>query len=455
MMATDRPTVAVVGAGFSGLLTAVHLMAVKGGPRVRLIERRTAFARGAAYSTTSAEHLLNVRAANMSAFPDRPDHFTEWLSGEGGAELADGPFVTRARYGAYLQAMLRQVAEQAQAGRLILESDAVVELAPRDGGWALTLGMGRTLEADAVVLAIGNLPPHLPPGVDAETARSPGFFGDPWAADFGALPEEGCAVLIGAGLTMVDVALRLARERPQLRILAISRRGLLPRRHLVQGPAAEALDPLAAPPSALLKAVRRRARTADWRCVVDGLRPHVQGLWRGWRLEERRRFLRHVRPWWEIHRHRIAPAVASRLDHLTASGALTVTAGRLAQVRPAGGALSVGWTPRGSRELRETSAVAVVNCTGPNGDLFRVDDSMLAGLNDRGLIRADACRLGLDVDAQGRLLDRQGRAHAALFAVGPPTRGAFWEITSVPDIRLQAAACAREVVTALNRVCAS
>ncbi len=443
---------AVVGAGFSGLLTALHLLCDPNGPRVRLIERRPAFGRGAAYSTSSREHLLNVRAANMSAFPDQPSHFCDWLSRDAPTEEAT-VFVTRACYGAYLQAMLRQAAEQSEAGRLILEADEAVELRPKAAGaagpgWSVTLGMGRSVSADAVVLAVGNLPPHLPPGVDAVVAESPGYFGDPWSADFSALPEQGCMLVIGTGLTMVDLALRLASERPGLKILAFSRRGLQPRRHLGQGPAPEPFAPEpGATPRSLMRRLRQGARSSDWRAVIDGLRPHVQAVWRGWSLEERNQFLRHLRPWWDIHRHRLAPAVASKLDHLTGCGALSTAAGRVVSVAPHGEGLKVVWTPRGTRERRELDVVGLVNGTGPNGDLTRVGDPLLAGLAAQGLIRADACRLGLDVGADGRLIGSDGSTRLDLYAVGPITRGAFWEITSVPDIRVQAAQCAAAILT--------
>ena len=439
-----------MGAGFSGLLTALHLLDAPDGPQVRLIERRPAFGRGAAYSTSRREHLLNVRAANMSAYPERPSHFTDWLAREGRAE-AGSNFVTRASYGGYLQAMLRQAAEASEAGRLILEADDAVELAPYARGWTVTLGMGRSFPAAAAVLAVGNLPPHLPPGVDAETAASPAYFGDPWSADFSGLPEEGLVVLIGTGLTMVDLALRLAAERPGRSLLALSRRGLQPRRHLGQGPAALPFAPDAGEtPLSLLRRLRSGTDAADWRALIDGVRPHVQALWRSWSVEERSRFLRHLRPWWDIHRHRLAPAVAAQVDHLTGCGTLAIAAGRIASVQSDGAGFRLAWTPRGTRETREASAVALVNCTGPNGDLTRVGDPLLAGLVERGLIRADACRLGLDVGADGRLIGREGAARLDLYAVGPITRGAFWEITSVPDIRVQAAQCASALLESLR-----
>ena len=437
---------AVVGAGFSGLLTSLHLLKAPGGPQVRLIERRPTFARGAAYSTASHEHLLNVRAANMSAYAERPSHFIDWLA-RGGEAAAGTSFVTRACYGAYLQALLRQAAEASEAGQLILEADEAVGLGPAAKGWTVMLGMGRSFRADAAVLAVGNLPPHAAPGTDEAAAVHSAYFADPWSADFDALPEEGRVVIAGAGLTMVDLALRLACERPRLKMLALSRRGLTPRRHLGQGPAPEPFQPTPGDtPLAVLRHLRGASASTDWRAVIDGLRPHVQALWRGWSLEQRGRFLRHLRPWWDIHRHRLAPPVASKLDHLTGCGALTIAAGRISAITPDGAGLHVAWRPRGLQDLREVEAVGVVNSTGPNGDLTRVGDPLLSSLVERGLIRADACRLGLDVAEDARLIGRDGAVRNDLYAVGPVTRGAFWEITSVPDIRVQAADCAATIL---------
>jgi uncharacterized NAD(P)/FAD-binding protein YdhS len=446
---TPRPSVAVVGAGFSGLLTALRLLTAPDGPTVRLIERRGAFARGAAYSTVDPEHLLNVRAANMSAFAEDPGHFVHWLS-RSGAPGAQNQFVRRSQYGDYLQAMIKDALEASAAGRLLLEPDAAVGAERIGDRWRVKLAMGRTVEADAVVLAIGNLPPDTLPGFAPEAAASSAYVGDPWSLDAKRLPSEGTVLLIGTGLSMVDVALHLEKRRPGLRMLALSRRGLLPRRHLAEGPAPMPRDAPSDPTAlSLLRELRREAERQDWRMVMDGLRPHVHGIWRGWPAEERRRFLRHARPWWDVHRHRLAPPVAEKLDHLMAAGTLKVEAGRLLEAREHDGGIEVVWTPRGASERRRLSAAAVINCAGPNGNLAKAGDPLLQALFRSGRIRADACRLGVDVDAEGRLIGEDGLIEQTLFAVGPLTRGALWEITSVPDIRIQAAACADTIVRLL------
>jgi uncharacterized NAD(P)/FAD-binding protein YdhS len=435
-------TVAVIGAGFSGVLTAVHLLRAPPGPRVILIERGNRFGRGAAYATASPHHLLNVRGANMSALPDAPAHFLEWL----GEDAGDGErvFVTRDRYGAYLQALLRQAASDS-AGRLSLEHDEAVALARDGDAWAVGLAMGRTLRADAVVVAVGNLPPQTPSGVAADLLASSRWVADPWAwieRDQGAI--TGDVLLVGSGLTAVDVGLAVQARAPGVRVLALSRHGLTPRAHAP----IESRRALAAAPSGSLAHVFREVRAAgrdDWRAAIDALRPHVQTLWRRWNLEQRRRFLRHARPWWEVSRHRLAPQVDTQLSRLSEAGLFLVAAP---------GGVEATWTPRGApAPVRRTFSLAI-NCAGPLSDVERSEDPLIESLIGGGLARPDACRLGLDVDEQSRAIGADGAPVVGLFAVGPLSRGQVYEMTSVPDIRIQAAEVAQALLAQLATMAA-
>lgn len=445
---SDRPTVAVIGAGFSGLLTALRLLLAPEGPRVVLIEKGPRFGRGAAYSTASPHHLLNVRATNMSALVEQPSHFLDWL-GAAGVAAPDRVFVTRDRYGQYLQSLLREATADTASGRLVLEHDAVVALNRQGGGgWTLSLAMGRTLMADAVVLALGNLPPTPPDGLSAALLNSDRYVADPWAWRGLGGSGRGEALLVGTGLTAIDVALTIRESQPETRLFALSRHGLLPRQH------GEALSVHGVPgapggsPAELLMEIRQRA-AVDWRGAIDGLRPHVQAIWRGWSTAERRQFLRHLRPWWNVYRHRLAPEVAARVADFQRSGQLRVVAGRLKAINPVDDGVEVIWTPRGESQLVTRRFSQVINCTGPRGDLTQSSDPLVASLLVAGLVRPDACGLGFDVDSRSRAIGLSGAPADSLFAVGPLTRGQFYEITSVPDIRLQAADCADSI---LNRL---
>lgn len=438
---SPRPTVAVIGAGFSGVLTAVHLLRAPDGPRVILIERGPRFGRGAAYSSANANHLLNVRGANMSAFPDAPGHFLEWL----GVDQTEGErvFVTRDKYGAYLQFLLREAAV-ASAGRLALEHDDAIDVARTSGGWSVGLAMGRRLPVDAVVLAIGNLAPPAPEGVAEDVLASARWVGDPWAWIETSAAAPGDVLLIGSGLTAVDVALSIEERSPDARILALSRHGLAPHAHAPIHTAAARRDAPVGTVREVLRQVRRAARD-DWRGAIDSLRPHVQDLWRSWSVAERQRFLRHVRPRWEVSRHRLAPDVAAQLARLTAAGQFAVAAGRLISLALAPGGLEAVWKPRGGSAIHRRRFAMAINCAGPLSDVARAPDPLIGGLIRSGLARPDACRLGLDVDPSSHLVGMGGTMEG-LFAVGPLTRGQVYEMTSVPDIRIQAADVARALL---------
>ena len=443
----QRRTVAVIGAGFSGLLTALHLVADPLGPSVRLIERARSFGRGAAYSTGNPDHLLNVRVANMSAYPDDPEHFTRWLATHEGWS-SHGGFVTRGVYGDYLQDLLRQALEHTAAGRLLLEQDEAVDVRPAGQGWRVRLALGREIEAQAVVLALGVLRPTPPAAATGALLTSPRYIGDPW--DPAARLEEAAddVLLTGTGLTMIDAAVTL--WRPGRRFWAISRRGLVPRAH---APVAANIPELnaAGSPREILAAVREASGDGQWRETIDALRPKVRGIWENWSQTQRGSFLRHLRPWWDVHRHRLAPSVARRIGLLIRSRELVVRAGEITGLTPNREGIEVTWRPRGGTLTRRLSVDAVVNCAGLLGDLERAQEPLLQRLLARGHIRPDPCRLGAEVDPTSRLIGADGASKHGLYAVGPLTRGAFWEITSVPDIRTQAAEAAQAIVSGLRR----
>lgn len=435
--------IAIVGAGFSGLLLAVHLLRRHPGIRVTLVEQAPSFGRGLAYGAADPDHVLNVRASNMSAFPDDPSHFLRWLGATAPAQ-AEAGFVSRRTFGGYLQALLRAAVDEA-GGRLDLVADEAVALAFVEGRPRLRLAIGRSIDVDRVVLATGNLPPHDPRGMAAEVAASGRYTRDPWApaACAGVDPADD-VLLIGTGLTAVDMVMKLAARGHTGRITAISRRGLRPRAHRDGGPPAAAY-PLPARPrmSQLVRLVRDKAEGGgDWRGAVDGLRASTQRVWREADANERNRFLRHLRPWWDVHRHRLAPSVAATIDRLEASGQLAICGGQIGGFRLEDRAVVVDWRPRFERDSRPLRVAHVVNCTGPAGNLATTSSALLSDLLGHGLARPDACALGLDVDAFCRVIGADGIANPSLLAIGPISRGTFWEITAVPDIRVQAAAVA-------------
>lgn len=425
--------VAVIGGGYTGAAQAIALQ--RAGAHPILIERVGEPGRGVAYATRHDDHLLNVRAGSMSAFADAPSHFAEWFVRQGGDAAG---FAPRKLYGRYIAEQL------AEAGVEIMRGEAVA-IAP--GGADVTLADGRTIAADAAVLAVGNLPPATPGGLSPELRASPLYVPDPWAVDIAAgLGPDDTVLLIGTGLTAIDMALILDSAGFEGSTLALSRRGLAPRAHVAPGSVTPVSEPPAPPKgSALLREVRETAEQIGWRAAVDRLRPVTQQLWREGSDADRARFLRHLRPWWDVHRHRIAPSIAARIADMEEAGRLLFAGGRILDADLAGGRAEVRWQPRGSSAIETITVARIVNCTGPLADIRKAGDPLLDALLGDGRIRPDALRLGIDVDDEGRVLHADGSADAHLRAVGPLTKGALWEVVAVPDIRVQVQAMAERL----------
>ena len=427
-----RRTVAVVGGGCAGVLATRELL--RGGDdRVVLIEPGEPGG-GLAYGRARPWHLLNSRAGAMSADPDDPGDFARW------AGCAPDDFRPRQEYGRYLRSVFASTMA-AYGDRLTVRRARAESLT--DLG--VVLGDGSLVRADDVVIATGNPGAAQPaiaagagPALGASRAgpEHPDYLADPWRPGaLEAIPSHVPVLLVGAGLTAVDVALTLtaggARDAP---ITLVSRRGQLPLTHTEHAapPAVPALDDCTTLRD-VVRAVRAEAaRAGDWRAVVDGMRPHLDQLWAALTPDEQDAFLRHLARPWECHRHRMAPTVGARIAGLRAEGRLDVRAGGLRSLT----------APQAGGFLAELEAGtqwfgAVVNCAGP-GRLPAAAGSFVGSLLDAGQARVGPHGLGLDIDPDGRLIGADGRPQRGRWLIGPLRRGARWETTAVPEIRAQA-----------------
>jgi uncharacterized NAD(P)/FAD-binding protein YdhS len=450
--------IAVIGAGFSGTIATLNLLRrLPPDQPVLLCERAQEFARGLAYAAGNGEHLLNVRASNMSARADEPNHFTNWLTRRGEqirGELHETPagiFATRNLYGQYLRSQLddclRQTAARAQ---LRLLPDSVHDIAQTAGGYALSCGSGTVVEAAGVVLAAGNLPPE-------ENAHHL-ICANPWEAKAQhAMQGELPLLIVGTGLTMVDLVLSLRRRGLTAPIIAISRAGLLPTGHAPTSPWPTPNLTCGEEASLTQLTARLRAEVAaaaeqgqDWRAVIDSLRPVTSRLWNRLPPAERDRFLRHARRFWDVHRHRMAPPHAAIIDDMRATGALRVVAGRIRAINPDDNGVTVEYAPRGGGAPTTLRVQRVIMASGVE-PISRTGDTLIRRLIEQGLIRIDAHGLGIDVTPDLATVARDGTPNERIWALGPIVRGAFWECTAVPDIRVQASHLAISVVAQLRQ----
>ena len=398
---------------------------------------------GVAYSTQEPAHVLNVRAEVMSAWADDLEHFVRAAESEGDTRR---DFVQRQQFGRYLRTILNEAVE----ARLVqVARHQAISAEPSASGWSVRLDDGERVDASALVLALGNQPPEpLPFG--QHSAR---VINNPWGGEALAAVEDLASshedvLLVGTGLTMVDAVLSLDAAGHRGRIVGLSRRGLIPRGHsndMVPAPV-EADEVPHGHVGTLWRWLRKRGAQVGWRAAVDSLRPHAHRLWQAFPLEEQRRFSRHARPWWDVHRHRIAPEVAQRLHDMIAEGRLEIVAGRIQSVEDGQHGLTVTYHRRSRTAVEERSFAYMINCTGPLGTISRTRDPMLKGMLADGLAKPDALGIALDVDERSRI------AGARLaWAMGPMTKGRYWEIIAVPDIRGQAAEVAEDIAMELVR----
>jgi uncharacterized NAD(P)/FAD-binding protein YdhS len=444
-----QTAIAVVGSGFTGTLLSILLRNMApAGTRMYLIERTGTFAHGLAYGTANPRHLLNVPAGRMSAFPDLPLDFLHWAQRQpaailGGITPSEDAFLPRSAYGAYLQQLLECPPLSGAGAELIQLRDAVTAVDESPAGLTLHLAAHPPLPVDLAVLATGNPPPQPRHGGTDALAEAGLWCNDPWdPATLAGLDPTTAVLLVGTGLTTVDLVISLLDNGHTGPIHAVSRHGLLPRRHASGHAAVTLPTPL---PNRLLPLVRlirqqiaaTMVKGGDWRPVIDALRPFTQDLWRGFSPVEKARFLRHLCSWWDVHRHRMPPASAQRVEAALASGQLMIHAGGIIHLEAVADVAHVTYRPRGAGMPQALAVARVINCTAPCGDVGRSADPLTRALLHTGTVRPDALRLGLDVTADGAVLGADGVASRRLFAMGPLTKGEAWEITAVPDIRRQ------------------
>jgi uncharacterized NAD(P)/FAD-binding protein YdhS len=456
MTAAQIPTIAIVGAGFSGSLLAVHLTRQSVGRlEITMIDRNGSRGRGLAYSAHNPNHLLNVRVENMSAFPDLPGHFRDWLERRTGRPADALAFVSRGLYGSYVEDVLSTALGRADGQVAITQIAAsCVDLRQHDGGWTLVLSDGRLIKADAVALCLGHFPPRLPVAIEAELGADPRTVADPWNLKaYARIKSRDRVIVIGSGLTMADVVIHLQDQGHEGPVDVVSRRGLQPNVHARTGfwPAFIGPDEPPATALALLRSVRREAAAArskgvDWRAVIDSVPPNLIPLWRALPLPEQKRALRHLRPHWDAHRHRIAPEIDDRLRTLRGEGRLRFVAGSLVGARTAHGALEIDLRQRGTGKIETLRGDWLVNCTGPTTAYERIDDPLVRALLDKGLAKPDEVGLGIEVTGSCNVIGVSGEPHGRVFATGPLTRGAFWEMLAVPELRRQAPDVARRIL---------
>jgi uncharacterized NAD(P)/FAD-binding protein YdhS len=446
-----RQTIVIVGAGFCGSVLAANLLRrpPAGHTEIVLIERGTTLARGVAYAAHDVPYILNVPAGRLSVDSQDPQQFLKYAR-QAHPEADAEDFMQRALYGDYLQDVLdraeRAAPPQITLTRLFGEVTSIT-CGAQDDALLANFADRDSVRANRMVLALGNPPPAVHPWARG-LLRHPAYFHDPWRVPQ-SFRAQHSVLIIGTGLTMVDAALALSLESGRVPLVrAISRHGLLPQAQTIFRPTAvqgsgEILLSNAASIRRVLSVSRSLAREVerlggDWREVVTFVRHLAPDLWKRLADRERRRFLRHLQCYWDVHRHRLPPRMASRIEHMRRSGRLRIYAGRIQQLVPEGEELRVVWRRRGSGENESFAVDAVINATGPDYVLKRSADPLFRSLRAEGLVSEDELNLGLRTAENGACVSAEGMPSERLFYLGPMLRADHWEATAVTELRTHA-----------------
>ncbi len=465
---TAPTRIAIIGGGLSGAVCALQLARTIAPPAViTVIEPRPSLGAGVAYSSEDPAHRINVPASRMIIYPETPGDFDAWL--RAGDELerdpealwADGhAYPRRAVFGRYVAGMLARQAEARRGVALRHSRRRAVAVARDLSGFAVTLDDGERLHAETVVIATSHPPPSTPDTILQALGTDPRVVGDPWRPDaLDGVHAQDEVLIIGTGLTMADVVASLTARGHRGRITAFSRRGQLSRGH------AAYTDPVTwftdnPPPrtaAALVRRIRERiaaeAQTGiPWQAVIDDVRANGGRLWNALDVSEKRRLLRHLRCFWDVHRYRIAPQVAAAIAARRADGSLVVRAASLKGLQPRDGRIAVTLHPRFTMsDTQEHFAVdRVIITTGPSHETAIALNPVLASLAGQGLIRADPFGFGIVVTEESEAVGVDGRGDPALRVAGPLARAQFGELMGLPQVTAHALAVADKIVGRLN-----
>ncbi len=460
--------VAIIGAGFSGAMVAVHLARNAKNLRLLVVDKGGAFGRGVAYSEGPVQHLLNVPAAKMSAFPDEPHDFLNWARARGGeiegvetSQISTDAFLPRQVYGEYVS----DIFEKARVASNTIEIRQTEIIDVEDLGEALVLqdATGRKCTVAKLVLALGNFVPGDPSTRDRDFRRSARYLNSPWDPHtLHHLSGDEDVLILGSGLTGLDLLVSLSKIKHRGTMHVISRRGLFPQPHQKYTPQPDRFHDRELPHTirGLARLVRREVKAAvgqdiNWRAIIDALRPHTQNLWKSLNIEERRRFMRHLRPFWESHRHRVAPPVLAMKDEMVQQGRLTNHRGRVTRIVQTQEGFEVNFVERATQEEKKLGVGFIINCTGPECNYYKLKDPLVVNLLARGLIHPDPLFLGLATAPNGALLNYLGQPSKRIFTIGSPQKGMLFETTAVPELRVQAQRLAEELSRAGETAAAS
>jgi uncharacterized NAD(P)/FAD-binding protein YdhS len=446
--------IAIVGAGFSGLATAIQLarQAKEHHIDLTIFDDSKPFGGGLAYGPLAKNFLLNVPAQKMSLFADKPNDFLDFCQSQGYA-VDPAEFVQRERFGAYLRDRLDFYIKNNDNIHIHFLPERVVKIEYflHHNEWQLTTRAGIQIDFDQIIIATGYQKPLWP--IDLQHIGSDQAI-DAW--DFESidkLPNARTICFIGSGLTAIDTLIYLSEKNTDYNFIVLSRRGLLPHVHQTRNTAigSSAIDEMLQYDDARLSKSMRRLRCIiqrhiekgyDWRDVLDDLRPHLPALWQSLADDQKAVFLKRLNTFWDVHRHRMSQSVADRIDKLKRSGRLKLIAGRFISITKDQSGLFIEYNDTKTGHHTAFQAAAIINCSGHPTNVETSDNPLLLDLLTAGFLKPDATGLGIEIGPHYQVITRENKINNGLWYIGPMLKSKYWEATAVPELRLHAQALA-------------
>ncbi len=444
--------ITIIGGGLSGTLVAINLLRTNSSKEIdiKLIDKKPV-GFGVAFSTEQPFHLLNVRAENMSLFPEEPEHFSKWLQ-EKKLKFTGKDFVPRRLYGRYIyENFEKTISKRVSSTNLDIINDEALDIIPNSKSCLIRLKSGNEIESDKVVLALGNLYSVDLNLKDNSYLNSPRYYSNPWDSYlYENLNKEVTILIIGTGLTMIDIVSNLYQINHKGKIIAVSKHGFMPFIHQLTEAYPAFYEELQNKSlEEILKIVKDHIKKEnekgnDWRGVIDSLRPHTQKIWLDLPLNERKKFLGHLKHFWNPARHRVPHECFNITEQLISKGQLKIEAGRIKKITELNNSFKIELRKGEKKAAPDTSvnkiltADVIIKCAGTENDYEKINIPIVKNLLSRGLIRKDQLSLGLDAHTTGRIIDKEGNSSKYFFTLGQPLLGILWETTAVPEIRVQA-----------------
>ncbi len=459
------PVIAIIGGGYCGTFTLIQLLRQATKPvHIILINKKYPLAKGVAYGTSEEKHLLNVAAGKMSAIPDDTEHFVRWVKSKKSLKKYvndDLPlsYLPRNVYGNYLQSIFEDTVKRKAAfvQHTVLQDEAK-DIIPQVNKYKIMLHANKAVTADKVVLATGNFPPAQLPIKDENFYTSEKYFGNPWnTSTTENIPAGETVLIVGTGLTMLDTALSIAGKNFKGKIIALSRNGLLPLYHKRRKPYPQLLDDLK-PPYRLddlyeiyfkhIQILRAEGNPAE--ALMDAIRPKIQEIWMSFSRAEKVQFMEHVKPYWNVTRHRASRQVHDSITKLIKKNTLSVIAGRLISITETDTSIEVTFREKKTLKNRTIHVNRVINCTGPETDISKINDALIKNLLQRGFICQDELKLGMNALPCGTIIQRDNSLSSFMFTIGTNLKGILWESTAIPELRSQVKELAAELLRQLS-----